>query len=252
MNNGGLMFYRSVLALILLIFALNFALTQVQKEKGKQLNLLTHNDSAAYSVGYNVGRSILNQIQADSLPFSLGLLYEGIRDGLAQTNPVIPESEVQKFVAELQKTIAERRQRQQEQLEKELQKQAEENQKKAKEFLQENAKKEGVNVTQSGLQFKVLKLGTGKKPTENSKVKVHYKGTLIDGTVFDDSYSRGAPTEFELNKLIPGFRDGVLMMPAGSKFVFFIPPELGYGNRQVGKIPPNSVLIFEVELLEVQ
>lgn len=252
MNNGGRMFFRFALILSITILTLNFSYAQTTKEKEVSLKLETHNDSSAYSVGYNVGRSIVNQIQADSLPFSLDLLLIGIRDGIGQKPPSIPETEVQKFVAELQKKITERRQRQQEQLEKELQKQAEENLKKGKAFLEENAKKEGVNVTQSGLQFKVLRLGTGNKPTLTSKVKVHYKGTLIDGTVFDESYSRGNPAEFEVDKLIQGFKDGLVMMPAGSKFMFYIPPELGYGNRQVGKIPPNSVLIFEVELLEVE
>ncbi len=136
--------------------------------------------------------------------------------------------------------------------EKEMKKQAEENLKKAKAFLEENKKKEGVNETQSGLQFKVLKLGTGKRPVATSKVKVHYKGTLLDGTVFDESYSRGNPMEFELDKVIRGFQEGLLMMPEGSKFVFYIPPQLGYGERAVGKIPPNSLLIFEVELFEVK
>lgn len=252
MNNGGCMFFRLALILCVTVLALNFSYSQITKEKETPLKLKTHNDSAAYSVGYNVGKNIVNQIQADSLPFSLDLLLIGIRDGIAKRTPSIPDTEIQKFVVEVQKSITERRQRQQEQLEKELQKQAEENQKKGKAFLEENAKKEGVNVTQSGLQFKVLRLGTGNKPTLTSKVKVHYKGTLIDGTVFDDSYSRGTPTEFEVDKLIQGFKDGLVMMPAGSKFIFYLPPELGYGNRQVGKISPNSVLIFEVELLEVE
>lgn len=252
MNNGGCMYTRLALILCISALTLNFSYSQTPKEKATPLKLKTHNDSTAYSVGYNVGRSIVNQIQADSLPFSLDLLLIGIEDGIIQKTPSIPETEVQKFVAELQKTITEKRRRQQEQLEKELQKQAEENQIKGKAFLEENAKKEGVNSTQSGLQFKVLKLGTGNKPTLTSKVKVHYKGTLIDGTVFDESYTRGTPAEFEIDKLIQGFKDGLVMMPAGSKFVFYIPPELGYGNRQVGKIPPNSVLIFEVELLEVE
>lgn len=252
MNNGGLMFHRFLLLLTFVTFPLYFSSAQVNQQNQNRPKLQTHNDSAAYSVGFNIGRNILNQIRSDSLPFTLDLIFIGIRDALAQQNPLILESEIQNFVAELQKTIAERRQKQQEQLEKELQKKAEENEKIAKEFLEKNKNQKDINTTPSGLQFKVLKLGNGKKPSENSKVKVHYKGTLIDGTVFDDSYSRGTPAEFEVNKLIPGFKDGLLLMPAGSKFMFYIPPEIGYGSRQVGQIPPNSVLIFEVELLEVQ
>ncbi|MFN3269212.1 MAG: FKBP-type peptidyl-prolyl cis-trans isomerase, partial [Candidatus Kapaibacteriota bacterium] len=166
--------------------------------------------------------------------------------------PQIPETEIQKYLTELQSYLEKRRKLQMEAQEKEMKKQAEENLKKAKAFLEENKKKEGVNETQSGLQFKVLKLGTGKRPVATSKVKVHYKGTLLDGTVFDESYSRGNPMEFELDKVIRGFQEGLLMMPEGSKFVFYIPPQLGYGERAVGKIPPNSLLIFEVELFEVK
>jgi FKBP-type peptidyl-prolyl cis-trans isomerase FklB len=119
-------------------------------------------------------------------------------------------------------------------------------------FLTENALKEGVQVTESGLQYEVLKMGRGKKPAATDRVKVHYHGTLIDGTVFDSSVERGEPTSFGLNQVIAGWTEGLQLMPVGSKFRFYIPQELGYGSRNAGSIPPYSTLIFEVELLEIE
>lgn len=118
-----------------------------------------------------------------------------------------------------------------------------------KAFLEENGKREGVVTTESGLQYEILVQGTGEKPTASNIVNVHYKGTLLDGYVFDSSYDRGEPIEFELGRLIPGWVEGIQLMPVGSKYKFFVPSELGYGAREAGAIPPHSVLIFEVELL---
>ena len=119
-------------------------------------------------------------------------------------------------------------------------------------FLEENKLREGVIVTESGLQYEVLKMGKGKKPAATDKVKVHYHGTLINGTVFDSSVERGEPIVFGLNQVIPGWTEGVQLMPVGSKFKFYIPQELGYGERAAGSIPPYSALIFEVELLGIE
>ena len=119
-------------------------------------------------------------------------------------------------------------------------------------FLAENALKDGVKVTESGLQYEVLKMGKGAKPSATDRVKVHYHGTLIDGTVFDSSVERGEPIVFGLNQVIKGWTEGVQLMPVGSKFRFYIPQELGYGERAAGSIPPYSTLIFEVELLGIE
>ncbi len=119
-------------------------------------------------------------------------------------------------------------------------------------FLAENKLKEGVKVTESGLQYEVIKMGKGKKPAATDRVKVHYHGTLIDGTVFDSSVERGEPIVFGLNQVIPGWTEGVQLMPIGSKFRFYIPQELGYGAQNAGSIPPYSTLIFEVELLGIE
>ena len=118
------------------------------------------------------------------------------------------------------------------------------------EFLEENKKKPGVVTLPSGLQYEVLTEGTGSKPSATHKVTCHYHGTLIDGTVFDSSVRRGQPATFPLNAVIKGWTEGLQLMPAGSKWRFFIPPQLGYGDRQVSaQIGPNSTLIFDVELL---
>ena len=119
------------------------------------------------------------------------------------------------------------------------------------EFLAANKLREGVITTESGLQYEVIKQGKGPKPTADSKVKVHYHGTLIDGTVFDSSVDRGEPIEFNLNQVIKGWTEGVQLMPVGSKYKFYIPQDLGYGSRAAGQIPPYSTLIFEVELLGI-
>ena len=119
-------------------------------------------------------------------------------------------------------------------------------------FLAENALKEGVTTTESGLQYEVIKMGRGKKPAATDKVKVHYHGTLIDGTVFDSSVERGEPTSFGLNQVIKGWTEGLQLMPVGSKFRFYIPQELGYGAQAAGSIPPYSTLIFDVELLSIE
>ncbi len=119
-------------------------------------------------------------------------------------------------------------------------------------FLEENKGKEGIVTTQSGLQYKVITMGDGEKPSATDTVKVHYHGTLIDGTVFDSSIQRGEPIEFPLNRVIKGWTEGLQLMPIGSKFIFYIPADLAYGEASPSPlIKPNSTLIFEVELLGI-
>ena len=137
----------------------------------------------------------------------------------------------------------------------------EENLKKGQEFLAENAKREGVITTSSGLQYEVLQVqqegegeeeGKKKSPSATDVVRCHYEGRLIDGTVFDSSYKRGEPAEFALNQVIPGWTEGLQLMKEGSKYRFYIPYNLAYGERGVSIIPPYSALIFDVELIEVK
>lgn len=130
-------------------------------------------------------------------------------------------------------------------------KEAQKNKEEGEAFLAENKSKDGVQTTASGLQYQVLTEGAGEKPTAANKVKVHYKGTLIDGTQFDSSYDRGQPAEFGVGGVIPGWTEGLQLMPVGSKYMFWIPSELAYGEQGNYSIPGNSALIFEVELLEI-
>ncbi|MDR1257502.1 MAG: FKBP-type peptidyl-prolyl cis-trans isomerase [Spirochaetaceae bacterium] len=120
-------------------------------------------------------------------------------------------------------------------------------------FLEENAAKNGVITTESGLQYEVVKEGEGAKPDADSRVRVNYEGSLIDGTVFDSSFERGTPAEFALDQLIPGWTEGIQLMSPGGRYKLYVPPSLGYGDQPVGNglIPANSVLIFDVELLEI-
>jgi FKBP-type peptidyl-prolyl cis-trans isomerase len=119
-------------------------------------------------------------------------------------------------------------------------------------FLAENAKKEGVNVTASGLQYEVVTMGTGEKPKATDQVTVHYTGKLINGKVFDSSVQRGQPATFGLNQVIPGWTEGLQLMPVGSKFILYLPYNLAYGQRGAGNdIPPYAALVFEVELLDI-
>jgi FKBP-type peptidyl-prolyl cis-trans isomerase FkpA len=129
---------------------------------------------------------------------------------------------------------------------------AAENLEKGRAFLAENGKREGVITTASGLQYEVIKEGDGEKPTATSEVEVHYEGTLLDGTVFDSSYDRGESITFPLNRVIPGWTEGVQLMPVGSTYKFYIPSVLGYGARSVENIPSNSTLIFKIELLGIK
>ncbi|MFO7734911.1 MAG: FKBP-type peptidyl-prolyl cis-trans isomerase [bacterium] len=126
------------------------------------------------------------------------------------------------------------------------------NKEEGKKFLEENKKKDGVKETESGLQYKVEKKGKGPKPSAEDTVEVHYRGTFIDGTEFDSSHSRGEPVTFPLNKVIPGWTEGLQLMSEGAKYKFFVPSDLAYGDRGNQKVDPGKTLIFDVELLDIK
>lgn len=197
-------------------------------------------DKESYSFGYQFGQSL----KAQGLDLNLDVYSSAIKDGLAGKEPPVSKEEMQKIMADIQARVMAARQ-------KEMKEQGDKNLAEGKAFMEENKKKEGVKSLPSGLQYKVLKEGGGKTPKATDTVTVNYRGTLINGTEFDSSYKRGTPTTLQLQRIIPGWQQALPLMKEGSKWQFFIPPELAYGSREAGPIPPNSTLIFDIELLSV-
>ena len=233
-----------------LIAASVLALTACNQEAKKEqadVKLDTVAQQQAYGIGASVG-NFLNKDLADKKEIGIeldqALLMRGFEDALAG-NAKIDEEKIREVLTALDESV---RTKQEEKAKVESEKSKVEGEK----YLAENANKEGVMITESGLQYEVLSQGEGAKPVATDVVKVHYKGTLLDGTEFDSSYSRNEPTTFPLNRVIPGWTEGLQLMPVGSKYKFTIPSDLAYGDRDLGKIPANSTLIFEVELLEIQ
>jgi len=193
---------------------------------------------------YALGADIGNTFKRQELDVDAKALAAGIADALAG-KASLTEEEIRKILTEFEQSLSAK-------AEARGKVAGEKNQKEGEAFLAANAKKEGVKTTASGLQYKVLKAGTGKTPTAKDAVKVHYKGTLINGTVFDSSIERGQPAEFGVTQVIAGWTEALQLMKVGDKWQLYIPGKLAYGERGAGeKIGPNSTLLFEVELLEV-
>jgi len=210
----------------------------------QNVDLKTFEDSVSYSIGADIARNFATQ----KLDISNDAFVNGFMDASADSSSgiklKITKEEAEKVLAKYQQVMMAKR-------ETEANVAVLENLKKGDEFLAANKTKEGVEVTATGLQFKVITLGDGAKPKASDKVKVHYKGTLIDGTKFDSSYDRGTPAEFPLANVIKGWTEGLQLMPVGSKFEFYIPAMLAYGQNAPQTIGPNQTLIFQVELLEI-
>jgi FKBP-type peptidyl-prolyl cis-trans isomerase FklB len=220
--------------------------------KNFEKGLDSKEDYSLYIKGADIARNMYQGISQSPYLFNdstieanIEIFRKGLIEGIQQKTTHMTIEEATTYMDNLFAKIQE----------KQAQKQAELNKKlaaKGEAFLAENAKREGVIVTESGLQYEVLKMGNGKKPTAENTVKVHYHGTLIDGTVFDSSVERGEPIEFPLVNVIKGWTEGVQLMPVGSKFKFYIPYQLAYGERGAGNlIGPCEALIFEVELIEI-
>ena len=239
-----------LLTKVSLIAAAMISLSACQKEAAAPAAPVLDTDAAkqSYAMGVSVGKYLNSAVEEHKklgLPLASDTMVRGVQDSLAG-KAALTEEEVQKIMTALDEQFRN--------------KQAEAAKAKAAEtiakgeaFLAENAKKEGVKVTESGLQYEVITAADGPKPKAEEKVRVKYKGTFIDGAEFDstDKSNGGEPVEFQLNQVIPGWTEGVQLMGVGSKFKFTIPAALGYGDRDVGPIPANSVLQFEVELLGI-
>ena len=196
-------------------------------------------------ISYALGMNIMGNLAELPIDIDVKSVIAAINDVSAEKETALKVEEYHQYMQKFQQMVQQAGQQA-------VAKAAESNKKAGAEFLAENAKKEGVKVTASGLQYRVITEGSGNKPVASSKVKVHYTGKLLDGTVFDSSVQRGEPIDFALNQVIPGWTEGVQLMTPGSKYEFYIPSDLAYGDRGAGNaIPPGAALIFEVELLAV-
>jgi len=229
--------------MIIACVAILAACSQKAEAPAKAPALSLDNDKAklGYAIGMDIGQS-LKTLDAD---LNRAALIAAINDRLDDGKLKLSQEDAGTIKQTFFKKQAEKRAAEQK-------KASEKNIAEGKKFLAENAKKKGVTTTPSGLQYEVIKKGTGDKPIATDKVTVHYKGTLIDGTEFDSSYKRGKPVTFPLNGVIKGWTEGVQLMSVGSKYRFVLPSDLAYGERGAGaKIAANSVLVFEVELLGI-
>lgn len=193
---------------------------------------------AAYSLGYRFAENVQRQFEGD---IDSDSFVRGVSDKLKDQQPLVDDVEAERVLtAMMEARQAEAANAALKTLEDGLA------------FLEENAKREGVVALESGLQYEVLEEGEGAKPGATDTVTTHYEGRLIDGTVFDSSYQRGEPASFPLNRVIPGWTEGLQLMSQGAKYRLYVPAALAYGDRAAGAIPPNSTLIFDVELLDVE
>ena len=206
------------------------------------LTLNTPKDKLSYSIGMNIGKSL----KRDDVDVDTAVLLRAIQDVLGGGNLLMTDQEAQSLLTNLQADLRKKQ-------EQEMQQAAETNKKEGDAFLAANKSKDGIVALPSGLQYKILQEGAGAKPTAADTVTVNYRGTLINGTEFDSSYKRGQPSSFPVGGIIKGWTEALLLMPVGSKWQLFIPPDLAYGPRQASPaIGPNSTLLFEVELLSIQ
>ena len=204
--------------------------------------LETQQEKESYSIGYQVGLSMKN----DGVDVDFDKLIKGLQDAINDQEPLLSVEEMRTLILALKERAREIQMRK-------VQVARVNNAKESEKFLAENGKKEGVKTTESGLQYRILKEGDGNSPGPEDSVTVHYRGTFIDGEEFDSSYARGKPQTLQTDGVIKGWTEALQMMKVGSQWEIFVPPDLAYGRGgQGGVIPPNSALVFEIELLSVE
>lgn len=227
---------------ILLTVALCICLCAGYVQAQERMTLKDERDKTSYSIGTDIGGSLRRQ----GFDLNVAALIQGVRDALTGTATLLTDEEIKNTLAAFQRRFME----QQIQRLKEL---SEKMKKEGEAFMEANKKKEGVVVLPSGLQYRIVKKGTGKAPATSDTITAHYRGTLVDGREFDSSYRRGEPTTFPVSGVIPGWTEALQLMPVGSTWQVFVPAHLAYGERGAGDmIPPNAALIFQIELISIK
>ena len=221
------------------VFGILFLMCQVSV--GEEKNFKDQKDKVSYIIGLDIGANLKKQ----AVDINPDVLLKGVKDALSGNKPSLTEQEINSTIAAFQKEMKEKQ-------EEMMKKAGEKNKKEGEVFLAGNKKKEGVVTLPSGLQYKVIKNGSGKKPKLTDTVTTNYKGTLIDGTEFDSSFKRGQPASFQVNGVIAGWTEALQRMEEGAKWQLFVPSQLAYGERGAGPIGPHATLIFEIELISVQ
>jgi len=226
---------------LIVVLGILFLASQVSAEE--KLVLKNQKDKVSYSIGLNIGRNLANDLKKQSIDIDPNILTRGIQDALAGAKPLLTDQEIQETMVAFQKEMMAK-----------WEEIGKKNKAEGEAFLAENKKKEGVKTLPSGLQYKVIKAGTGKRPKADDTVTANYRGTLIDGTEFDSSYKRGQPATFPVSGgIIPGWTEALQLMEEGAKWQLFIPSNLAYGERGTGGIiGPNAALIFEIELVSIK
>jgi FKBP-type peptidyl-prolyl cis-trans isomerase FklB len=213
---------------------------------GAPLALKTQKEKFSYAVGMNTGQRMAESFKKQSVPYDPAIIARGLKDGLAGSKTLLTDDEARAAIKAVQEEVGKAQQAK-------LQEEGAVNKKQGDAFLAANKGKEGVVTLPSGLQYKIIKAGSGPKPTVNDTVVCNYKGTLIDGKEFDSSYKRGQPATFPVGGVIKGWTEALQLMPVGSKWQLFIPSDLAYGDRGAGAdIGPDSTLVFEVELMSIE
>jgi FKBP-type peptidyl-prolyl cis-trans isomerase FklB len=221
---------------LIIILSFLFLVSQVNAQENPALK--NQKDKMSYIIGMDIG----NNLKKQSIDVNPNILARGVKDALAGGKPLLTEQEIREAMTGFQKEMMAKREVV-----------AKKNKEQGEAFLAENKKKEGVKTLPSGLEYKVIKAGTGKKPRLSDTVTVNYRGTLIDGTEFDSSFRRGQPVTFQVSGVIPGWTEALQLMEEGAKWQLIIPSSLAYGEQGRGSvIGPNATLIFELELISIQ